>query len=141
MQSSDATLAVALRELSAAVARHLPRGTVSRAAASTLSVLRREGAQRITVLAEREAVSQPAMTNLVQRLEAQGLVTRAADPVDARATLISVTEAGVRVIDERRRLQDDALRSTLERLSPEDRAALAAALPALTHFTELHESR
>lgn len=141
MHSSDDTLAVTLRELATAVARHLPRGTVSRAAASTLSVLRREGAQRITVLAEREAVSQPAMTNLVQRLEAQGLVTRAADPADARATLISVTEAGVRVIDERRRMQDDALRSTLERLSPEDRAALVAALPALTHFTELHESR
>ena len=141
MHSSDDTLAVTLRELTTAVSRHLPRGTVSRAAASTLSVLHREGAQRITVLAEREAVSQPAMTNLVQRLEAQGLVTRAADPADARATLISVTEAGVRVIDERRRLQDDALRSTLERLSPEDRAALVAALPALTHVTELHESR
>lgn len=138
---SDDLLAPTLRELAAAIARHLPQGTVSRAAASTLSVLRLEGAQRITVLAEREAVSQPAMTNLVQRLEAQGLVTRAADPADARATLISVTEAGVRVIDKRRRLQDDALRATLARLSPEDHDALVAALPALAHVTELHESR
>jgi len=114
MQTDD-LLASTLRELAAAIARHLPRGTVSRAAASTLSVLDREGPQRITALAEREAVSQPAMTNLVQRLEAQRLVERAADPLDARATLA--------------------------RLSPEEHDALVAALPALSHVTELHESR
>lgn len=141
MQSPSTDPAVALWELAAAAVRHSPRGTISRAAASTLSILEREGAQRITVLAQRESVSQPAMTNLVQRLEAQGLVTRAADPVDARATLISITAPGIETLTTRRRLQHDALRATIERLSPADRDAIDAALPALSRFTELHESR
>ncbi len=138
MQSLDA--ASTLRELASATVRHMSRGSLSRVGASTLSILHREGAQRITVLAAREAVSQPAMTNLVQRLEAQGLVERAVDPADARATLITVTDAGVALMLERRSLHDAELQATLDRLSPEERAAIDAALPALTRFTELHES-
>lgn len=130
-----------LRDLAHALVRQVPRHSISRAAASTLGILAREGPQRITVLAEREAVSQPAMTNLVQRLEGHGLVSRASDPADARATLISVTPDGVATLQERRRLVDADVATTFERLSPDDRAAIVAALPALTHFTELHESR
>ena len=100
-----------------------------------------EGPQRITTLAEREAVSQPAITNLVQRLEAQELVSRAADPADARASLISITPHGSEVLHERRALLDESIGSTFERLCPDDRAAIVAALPALTRFTESHESR
>lgn len=139
MQTLD--LATTLREFAHVTVRQMPRMAVSRAAASTLSVLDREGPQRITALAEREAVSQPAMTNLAQRLETQGLVTRSADPLDARATLISITDTGLSVLTERRRLHDESLQATFDRLSPDDRAAIVAVLPALTHFTELHESR
>ncbi|MFO6453903.1 MULTISPECIES: MarR family winged helix-turn-helix transcriptional regulator [unclassified Aeromicrobium] len=130
-----------LRRLSNTITRRTPRLETSRAAASSLAILDSEGPQRITALAEREAVSQPAMTNLVQRLEAQGLVTRAADPADARASLISITPEGLAVLHERLRLQDELIAATVARLSPDDRAAIAGALSALTHFTESHESR
>lgn len=140
MQSIPRDAAGTLRELVSATARHMSRGSLSRVGASTLSILHLEGAQRITVLAAREAVSQPAMTNLVQRLEAQGLVERAVDPTDARATLISVTEAGAELMLERRRHHEAELQATLDRLSPEERATIDAALPALNRFTELHES-
>lgn len=141
MQSTSLDAATTLREFTNAVIRQMPRLATSRAATGTLSVLYREGPQRITALAEFEAVSQPAMTNLVQRLEAQGLVARDVDPHDARATAISITPAGVEILLERHRVQETAVRDTLDLLSPADRAAIVAALPALTHFTEIHESR
>ncbi|HYZ57653.1 MAG TPA: MarR family transcriptional regulator, partial [Streptosporangiaceae bacterium] len=45
-------------------------------------------------LAAAECVSQPSMSQLVQRLEQQGLATRASDPADGRAALIAITDAG-----------------------------------------------
>lgn len=119
----------------------MPRGTLSRAGASTLSVLERCGPQRITVLAEREAVSQPAMTSLVQRLEAAGLVRRDSDPEDARASRITVTEAGRTTLAERRRRYDDLIGATFETLDIADRNAITAALPALSRFIEAYDHR
>lgn len=39
-------------------------------------------------------LSQPALSRLVDRLIVRGLVSRVPDPADARATLISLTQAG-----------------------------------------------
>ena len=51
----------------------------------------REEPIRLTALAAKEGVSQPSMTQLIQRLERLGLVTRLADPDDGRAALIGIT--------------------------------------------------
>ncbi len=64
-------LARGLREFAGGLLRSSRTEPLSRAAASTLSWLARDGAMRVTTLAEREAVTQPAMTGLVQRLEAE----------------------------------------------------------------------
>src|SRR5680860_898613 len=74
--------------------RHLiPSEGVSLTAGSTLGLLLRSGPLRLTALAEREAVSQPAMT---------GLVGRGADPSDGRAVLVELTAQGrAPVLDER----------------------------------------
>ncbi len=118
--------------------RDAPQGRLSRTAAAALSALERGGPQRITVLAEMEAVTQPAMTGLVQRLEAAGLVSRLADPYDRRATQITITDAGSGELAARRAGHDEAITTRLERLSEGDVALLAAAIPALTHLTEAH---
>lgn len=39
-------------------------------------------------------LSQPALSRMVERLAARGLVQRAADPGDARGVLLSLTQAG-----------------------------------------------
>src|SRR6266566_1007733 len=57
---------------------------LSLTAVSTLGSLSRYGPQRITALAGAEGVSQPSMTQLVQRLEQRGLVARGSDPADGR---------------------------------------------------------
>ena len=69
----------------------------------TLGTLNREGPARVTALAAAASIGQPAMTELVQRLERQGLVTRVDDPGDGRAALVTITDAGRALLDDQRR--------------------------------------
>lgn len=124
-------LARALREVAGGLVRSTPTESLSRAAASTLSWLAREGALRITTLAEHEAVTQPAMTGLVQRLEAGGLVSRTSDARDGRVALIDITPLGRRTLERQNGAQDAVIIDRLARLSPGELDALEAALPAL----------
>jgi DNA-binding MarR family transcriptional regulator len=127
----DAQLSALWRTLGRAA-----HGELSRTAASVLATLRDAGPQRITVLAEGEAVAQPSMTTLVSRLERNGLVERAADPADARAVLVCITDRGRERLDARRRARTARLEERLRALSPDERAALSAALPVLGKLTE-----
>ncbi|HEX8489187.1 MAG TPA: MarR family transcriptional regulator [Propionibacteriaceae bacterium] len=68
--------------------------TLSLASARILARLNDNGPSRISDLAARERSSQPTITNHVKRLEAAGLVERSADPSDARAWLIKLTDQG-----------------------------------------------
>jgi DNA-binding MarR family transcriptional regulator len=137
-QLANLDLARILRDLATSLMRDTPPGRLSRTAAATLSALDRLGPQRITTLARHESVTQPAMTGLVQRLEAAGLVERANDPDDGRASRIAITAAGTDALTTRRRGHDESIAARLAHLSAEDRAALDAAAPAITTLTEHH---
>jgi len=104
---------------------------LSMTAGATLSTLERNGPCRLTALAAREGVTQPAMTQLVSRLQDAGLVSREADPADGRVVRVSITEAGKTMLARRRAKRADGLAGVLARLSAEHRVALANALPAL----------
>jgi DNA-binding MarR family transcriptional regulator len=112
------------------VGRRAPRD-MSRSAASVLGTLRDTGPRRITELAGVEAVAQPTMTTLVGRLERDGLVTRQADPADARAVRVAITDEGRERLARMRAQRAALLDADLANLSAEERAALEAALPAL----------
>ena len=103
---------------------------VNRTALSVLDTLR-TGPRRITDLAACEFVSQPAMTNLVSRLEEEGWVERRPDPTDGRAVNVAVTKAGVATVEAALEARADALRKRIEPLSAADRAAIANAIAAL----------
>jgi DNA-binding MarR family transcriptional regulator len=111
--------------------RRLAPNTVSTSTMTTLGTLQAAGPLRISDLAEREAISQPGMTTLVNRLETAGLAERFADPTDGRASLVRITAAGRRLVADRRAARRDAVLAEIERLGTEQRAALAAALPAI----------
>jgi DNA-binding MarR family transcriptional regulator len=111
--------------------RRLAPNTVSTSTMTTLVTLQGAGPLRISELAEREAISQPGMTTLVNRLEAAGLAERFADPTDGRASLVRITAAGQRMVADRRAARRDAVLAEIERLDADQRAALAAALPAI----------
>ena len=106
-------------------------GGLSMTAASTLASLERLGPQRLTQLAAREGVTQPAMTQLISRLEDSGLVRREASQEDGRVVLVVITDDGRAMIARRRAGRNERLAGIIAQLSPGHQEALAAALPAL----------
>jgi DNA-binding MarR family transcriptional regulator len=104
---------------------------LSLTAAATLATLERSGSSRLTSLAVKEGVTQPAMTQLIARLQDSGLVDRAADPSDGRVVQVRVTDAGRALLARRRAARAERLALVLDRLSPGELGALEAALPAI----------
>ena len=92
-----------------------------------LETLNREGPVRLTALAVAAGISQPSMTQLVHRLERQGLAIRVDDPKDGRAALVDITDAGRALLDDRQRDRRDRLAELLTALSPEEEATLTLA--------------
>lgn len=133
----DDQLVHVLDHLARAVRRLASAGDLGPLAAGTLSRLAREGPQRLTVLAAGEGVSQPGMTQLVTRLEHEGLVQRGSSPEDGRVVLVEITAAGREVVGRRRVERSTALRELLDELAPRERLAIEDALPALGHLAEL----
>jgi DNA-binding MarR family transcriptional regulator len=105
--------------------------------AATLSTLEHSGPIRLTALAGSEGITQPAMTQLVGRLEDAGLAVRRADPDDGRVVNVEITDAGRELVAERRAARAQRLSALLSRLSQADQDALAAALPAIDALTSL----
>ena len=108
-----------------------PAGGMSMTAAATLAAIERLGPQRLTVLAAREGVTQPAMTQLISRLEESGLARREASQEDGRVVLVVITDEGRAMLARRRAGRAERMATIVAQLSPEHREALAAALPAL----------
>ncbi|MDN5919370.1 MAG: MarR family transcriptional regulator [Pseudonocardia sp.] len=98
---------------------------------STLVTVELIGPLRLSELARREAVTAPTMSRVLASLDEAGLVSRAADPGDARGVLISVSPAGVARLAELRSHRTALVARRLARLDDAQRAALEAALPAL----------
>jgi DNA-binding MarR family transcriptional regulator len=89
------------------------------------------GPRRMTDLAEEHGVQLPTMTVQINRLEEPGLVARGADPADARVRTVEITGEGRVRLAAVRRARIAYLREQLAALTPEERDAVAAALPAL----------
>ena len=126
-----ARLTAAVERLFSLLRHGNPPNDISLTAASTLRRLEREGPRRLTELAAAEGVTQPAMTQLAQRLERDGLAERTTDATDGRVVLVRVTQAGRDLLAHRRQVRARHLAALLDRLSADDEALIAAALPAL----------
>jgi DNA-binding MarR family transcriptional regulator len=138
---SAAELTAALERLVRLFLRKLAAPSAhSVAAVATLATLERSGPCRLTELAAREGVTQPAMTQLVSRLQAEGLVARDTDPSDGRVVQVSITDAGRAALADRRATRGKRLAELLDRLSPADREALTAAVPAMEALSRLAEA-
>jgi DNA-binding MarR family transcriptional regulator len=133
-------VAVALYGLLVAAVRQGSRD-LSLTAAATLATLERTGPRRVTDLAASEGVAQPSMTALVIGLEDSGLVERRRGNADLRVVLVSLTPAGKRYLESRRRAGAEALVQLMEKLAPAEVATLVAAVPALEQLRELDQDR
>ncbi|AWL37468.1 MULTISPECIES: MarR family winged helix-turn-helix transcriptional regulator [unclassified Streptomyces] len=124
-------LVVAVEDLVRHVRRSSLAGGLSPATASALGRLGREGPQRLTDLARDEGVSQPNMTQLVNRMERDGTARRVADARDGRGVLVEVTAHGRAVLRQRRAERAEALARLIDALDESERRAVETALPAL----------
>src|ERR1700753_876014 len=105
--------------------RHLvDRDDLSASAALVLNRISREGPMRLTALATAEGASQSGMTQLVQRMERQGLLERWSDPDDGRASLVKLGEAGRQSWQARSDLRKQRVADLLPEVSHDDQVAL-----------------
>src|ERR1700740_1909228 len=79
-----------------------PASGLSMTAAATLASVERLGPQRLTVLAAREGVTQPAKTQLISGLKETGLVRRDPSPDDGRVVMVVITDEGRAMLARRR---------------------------------------
>ena len=118
-----------LEQAAILMVRHLALRTgLGLTANLTLGTLDREGPARVTVLAAAASIGQPAMTELVQRLERQGLVTRVDDPGDGRVALVTVTNDGRALLDDQKRDRRERMAELLTALPAEDEITLTLAM-------------
>ena len=103
---------------------------VSRTEASVLAALA-ERPRRITELATRERVTQPAITLLVNRLEQRGWAERHADPADGRVVLVTLTEQGEDALSRLRAEYRALVHEEMATLPDEDLCTLARAIEIL----------
>jgi DNA-binding MarR family transcriptional regulator len=103
---------------------------------AALGTIDRHGPLTPSELASRERIQRPTATRVLARLEDAGLVARTADPADRRSSLVSVTDAGRLLLVSVRDRKDAYLAQRLDRLSPEDLAALDRAAGILERMLE-----
>ena len=131
-----ARLRVALARLSRRLRRHEIAGLTPTQLAA-LATVGKEGPMRLGDLAAAEGIAPSTLTRLVTALEESGYVRRDADPTDARASTLAITQQGQDVLERIRSESTLVLAASLKLLTPAQRSALAAALPVLEQLAEV----
>ncbi|KAA0117401.1 MarR family transcriptional regulator [Mycolicibacterium sp. P9-22] len=122
---SDLSLAVV--RLARQLRFRRPDSPVSLTQLSALATVAKEGPMTPGALAARERVRPPSMTRVIASLVDLGFVNRTAHPDDGRQVLVSVSAAGVDLIEAERRASREWLSQRLAQLSADERATLLAA--------------
>ncbi len=85
-----------------------------------LMTLWQEDGLKSRELGRRVCLEPSTMTGLIDRMERQGLVSRVPDPLDRRASRITLTDAGREIKERAEQVVDAALAQGLEGLSEHD---------------------
>jgi DNA-binding MarR family transcriptional regulator len=131
-RSSIAALLHAARDIETRIEEALGQFGLSMAKFGVLDQLALHGeALTLTELADRLSCVRSNITQLIDRLEADGFVRRLADPADRRIIRASLTRLGVERHKAASGAWTEVQRSIEARLPPHDRAVLARVLAAL----------
>jgi DNA-binding MarR family transcriptional regulator len=133
-------LRVAIARVSRSLRRHELAG-LTPTQLSALATVERAGPLRLGDLAAAEKIAPSTLTRLVTVLEDHGYVQRGPVPGDARASTLVVTDAGHAILERIRQESTTLLAGSLRTLSPDQLAALAAALPALEQIADAAPTR
>jgi DNA-binding MarR family transcriptional regulator len=133
------TISNRLRPTLLRLARHLRREIhsigVSGGQVSLLIAIKAHPGITARELADRERVSAPGMSGQLVRLEAAELIRRER-ATDRRRIGLFITSEGDRVLRSVKKKRTAWLSARLEKLTPEERDAIDAALPALERLLE-----
>jgi len=91
----------------------------------------RPGGARPGLIADRTRMAPPNVTTVLDRLADRGLLYRAPDPDDGRATIVLLTEDGKRLVRAVAAASNDRQRSALAQLSEDELTQLENGLQAL----------
>jgi DNA-binding MarR family transcriptional regulator len=118
MRASRALVAVTARSLSSVSAE------VTLPQFRTLIVLATRGPQTVTALAENLDVHASTMTRMCTRLVTRGLVVREPSSIDRREVVITLSAAGIELVDNVMRKRRDEFETTVRHLDPAEQRAL-----------------
>jgi len=141
-QSAGAsTLAAELRSVAGKLKRRLrmqsDAGDFTSSQVAVLLRLEKDGATTVSNLARAEGMRPQSMGSVIAPLETAGLLQGAADPNDGRQTLLSLTEASRKWMQEGRAARQDWLTRAIQaKLSDQDQQTLATAVELLKRLVE-----
>jgi DNA-binding MarR family transcriptional regulator len=119
------------RQFRQASSESLRRWDITPSQSRAMQVLMRHGLMRLSDLSEHLHIAARSTTEVVDGLQAKGLVERQPDPHDRRATLVALTEAGQAMGDSIQAARGSEAERVFDRLSATDRADLARILRKL----------
>jgi len=104
---------------------------------AALTRLDRSGPSTASALARQEQISPQSMGATLGALEARGLVERRSDPRDRRRVVLSVTDSGRRVLQDKRNARTERLAKALSAgFTPSELRQLEAAAPLLERLAQ-----
>jgi DNA-binding MarR family transcriptional regulator len=114
-----------------------PDDELSLPESSALARLDRIGPATPGALAKVEQISPQSMGATLGALEARGLIDRRPDPADGRRVVLSVTEAGLELLRNKRGARTEQLAQALSAgFTPAELRELAAAAPLLERLAQ-----
>jgi len=124
------------RALRASIRTDYPWEQLPMAKVELLQVLAEHSPVRVSDLAARQRLAQSTVSGLIGQMIKSGLVVRAVDPDDRRASAVTLTDAGRAQLAAWNEAHERRLDAALNALDAADRAAVRAALPALFQLVE-----
>lgn len=118
------------RALRASIRTDYPWESLPMAQVELLQRLSESPGLRINDLAARHRLASNTVSTLVQQMVLRGYVLREPDPRDRRAVLLRLSDDGAAVLAGWRAAHERRISGALARLTPEQQAAVRAALPA-----------
>ena len=106
-----------------------------------LGYVRRHPGCMLSDVSEHLGLTQPTTSKMFDKLEADGLVTRSAVASDRRKVALNLTEQGEHTVRAAAAPTRAHIGETLARLSPDERARLAASLRLLSDLFASNETK
>ncbi|MFJ5035517.1 MarR family winged helix-turn-helix transcriptional regulator [Streptomyces sp. NPDC088560] len=119
--------------------RHVPvEGGLTMPERTALSQLNRSGPTTSSALAREAQITAQAMGATLSALQGRGLVERRRDPSDGRRVVLTVTDAGLQALKDKRNARTELIARALTggTFTPTELEQLAAAAPLLERLAQ-----